>query len=178
MNNIDWGMLFLIFTAGFFWGEKIGQGITLIMRMIRARKTNKRMKSVIDQLKSEAGVLVASASRMASEKLKQASQKHKEEKKEIHSFQWRKDGVLNEVKIIIDPTINHSIPGSKEDFEKLMKESTAENLEELIKKVSPGADETVDNFVFSTFAVEQMKLAGVSPDEIVVKMLKAAGRMD
>jgi hypothetical protein len=102
-------------------------------------------------------------------------------KPEVQKFQWRFDGKFQEVEIVIDPGLDTMIPGSQEEFEAMVKKGDAGTLGQLLSELSkkPEREElnTIDKFIFSKKSVEQMRMAGISPDELVVKMLKAAGRM-
>lgn len=182
-ENINWGMVFLYASALFFWGLVFYANYKAVMSRIKKKRGAKNVESLIDKIKKDA---METLERMKKEAMAKAELARKESpqdnKPEVHTFQWRHQGKTNEVKIVIDPALDSVISGTREEFEQLVKTGNAGSLEDLLNGLSK-ADEKkklaeVEQFTFSRKSVEQMKMAGISPDDLVAKMLKAAGRMD
>lgn len=168
MDYLAWsGQLFLYFTAGMVWGV-VGRGIYMFIKSKRSKRNSEKLDDLIASLKKHAADIRNSSSKISANP-------------EIHTFQWHHDGKMHEVKIVIDPNLDAVIPGTREEFENLVREGEAGSLETLMHSITKPEHKQklgeVQEFYFSKKSVEQMKLAGMSPDELVVKMLKAAGRM-
>jgi hypothetical protein len=169
--------LFLLFTAGAFWGYASNNIARAIYQWHRSRKKKPESPKSSD-FKEHLSKLMQDG-----EKLIKSRQKELKSPRppEVHKFQWRHDGKTNEVEIIIDPSLDTTISGTRDEFEAMLKKGDIESLEGLLAGLSTRKDEKLINlnkFIFSKKSVEQMRIAGLSPDELVVKMLRAAGRMD
>jgi len=168
------GQLFLYFTAGVFWGWKTYDFAT---DFLEKRRVKNNMTAFINRMRTDAAPTLDRL-------IKEAREQVKKPKGEpvVQTFKWRHGGKINEVKIVIDPDLDSSIPGTSDEFEELIKNGDAGKLEDLLNNIAQPSEKKkmaeVDQFTFSPHSVAQMKLVGMSPDELVVKMLKAAGRMD
>jgi len=114
----------------------------------------------------------------------QVAKKEQEEPstgKEISEFIFRdKMGVLTTVKIVIDHDLKNSIPDmNKDKIKSMVLSGEAGTLGQLLEghSVQEDAMSKVQEFVFSPDAVRDMRAAGLEPDDVVAKMLKASGRM-
>lgn len=99
--------------------------------------------------------------------------------REVSELSFRdKQGILNTVRIVVDPSMHDVLPGSYE-LQDMMDRGEAGTLEGLMAghKISEEAASRVQEFVFSPIVVQRMRAAGMEPDEVVTKMLKASGRM-
>jgi hypothetical protein len=111
-------------------------------------------------------------------------EREKEGGREVSELSFRdKDGVMNTVRIIIDPDLE--VP---EEDKKMIKAIMAGerapdyqcgSINDLLSgcKIEEQAMERVQEFVFSANAVRNMREDGLEPDEVVTRMLKASGRM-
>jgi hypothetical protein len=183
------------FTAIMFWNLVIMNFVTGCWKAYRENKAKKaetiraldEANAILKQVKDEQPLISKSIRDLIKEGEKIISREspkpriHPPAKPEVQKFQWRFDGKFQEVEIVIDPGLDTMIPGSQEDFEALIKKGDAGTLGQLLSELSkkPEKEElnTVEKFIFSKKSVEQMRMAGMSPDELVVRMLKAAGRM-
>jgi hypothetical protein len=145
-------------------------GKKVISDFISDRRT-KRFDRYIAQLRAEADDAVRKI--QSHQPLMDAMRSHvsPELSQEISEFTYRgSDGNLDTVKIIIDHGLDDvagasGIQGTIEDI--TGDQSTVED----------SRMHGIKEFVFSANAVRDMRMAGIEPDEVVVKMLKASGRM-
>ncbi len=189
MTEQDMLNLFLVFTAGAFWGEKAFKGALVVHDKIKKkmdqRRTEKKMKSMIDGLREAAQKAMADhvpdTSKAERTVEKKADPVFKSNRKPtVQEFMWRHGGKINTVNIVIDPNLDECFQKSPEEFSEAVKSGELGKLEALMGDLANGKNdlkETTD-FVFSAKAVVQMKAMGVEPEDLVSKMLKAAGRMD
>lgn len=105
----------------------------------------------------------------------------KDDLKEVSELSFRdKAGALCTVKIIVDHSIELS-DSDKENMKRMVERGDADagSLNAII--AGANYEETdmhkVQNFVFSGHAAEQMRARGIELDEVVIKMLKASGRI-
>jgi hypothetical protein len=170
---MSYGEFFLYITAGAFWGIVGFTNGRNLYRRWKAPRQMSKLDDMISRLKQEA--------QEAMEAMK-IEIKQTPSTPETHVLSWRYKGELQQVKIVIDPALDTAIEGSREEFEQLVKEGDAGKLQDLLDGLaSNDAKDRIsaqDIFVFSRKAVEQMKMADMSPDDIVTKILKASGRMD
>jgi hypothetical protein len=139
--------------AGFIIGAGIGVIIYAVYRKIKFRK-------FLAKVKTEGSELVRDAAQETSE------------------LMFRdKDGVLNTVKIIIDHALDDIPEHARQELQEF---ASAGSMEDLIAghKIEEEDMNRVQQFVFSPRAVADMRRAGLEPDEVVTKMLKASGRME
>jgi len=155
---MTYGEYFLYFSAGAFWAVMLWAN----GKNLHRRYQSKRGMSKLDKLSIKNNNLNAKT------------------EAETHVLSWRYKGKMQEVKIIIDPSLDDI--SSEVDLDDAMKRGEAGELALLMK--GDVSQETKDKmasqeaFVFSRKSVEAMRTAGLSPDEVVTKILKAAGRMD
>ena len=106
--------------------------------------------------------------------------------KEVSELSFRdKDGVMNTVRIVIDPNLDATLTDEdKEEVKSVLSGNINPNMQvgtidDLLKghKIEESAMEKVQEFVFSSKAVRDMRSHGIEPDEVVTKMLRASGRM-
>jgi hypothetical protein len=106
--------------------------------------------------------------------------------KEVSELSFRdKDGVMNTVRIVIDPNLDATLTDEdKEEVKSVLSGNVSPNMQvgtmdDLLKghKIEESAMEKVQEFVFSSKAVRDMRSHGIEPDEVVTKMLRASGRM-
>ena len=102
--------------------------------------------------------------------------------RETSEFSFRdKAGVLTTVKIVIDHDLTKEAMSEveKSDLKSMLLSGEAGTLDQLLEghSVHEQAMSKVQEFVFSPNAVRDMRAAGLEPDEVVTKMLKASGRM-
>lgn len=106
------------------------------------------------------------------------------ESKEISELTFRdKDGRLCTVKIVIDHNLDGNLtPDDKSRMRDQIKsgDAGAGTLDDLLYNhvVSEDSVGQVQEFVFSSMAVRHMRQAGLEPDEVVTKMLRASGRIE
>lgn len=174
--EIDLGMAFLYFTAACFWIVLIWANATAAYKHWQRRKSRSKVfDTLIKDLKEFAESLnKQNAAKKASE---QAAVQP-----EVQTFKWRHRSQMQEVKIVIDPSLSTSIEMERGDFEMLLKKGEAGKMQDLLDGMVPdGVKQKIadqNEFRFSTETVRQLKVVGMTPDELVVKILKAAGRMD
>ena len=143
----------LIESLGWFF---IGAGVMVLMigavalsRILALRARTKKFDAMISQLKE-----ISKTLDYGMEHLDGNLADHL--KPEVSELTFRdRYGALCTVKIIIDPRLDHD---------------TTSRIEE-------DSNSSVQEFVFSTKAVEEMRAKGVEPDEAVTSILKASGRM-
>ena len=106
--------------------------------------------------------------------------------KEVSELSFRdKNGVMNIVRIVIDPNLDEALTEEdKEEVRSVLAGNVNPNMQvgtmdDLLKghKIEEAAMEKVQEFVFSSKAVRDMRREGIEPDEVVTKMLRASGRM-
>jgi hypothetical protein len=88
-----------------------------------------------------------------------------------------KVGKLFSVKIIIDHNLNPQTTPSQ--FQDMVSSGEAGKISEILEDnsdVNPAIGE-VKEFVFSAQAIDGMRSAGLEPDAIVIKMLRASGKI-
>lgn len=166
--------IFLNVTACFYWAVMVGAIVMEFRKQLKKREEPKKEEATkfsdyISKLAEEGNKLIQET---VVEKVNRAT--------EVHTFQWRHEGEMHEVKIIIDPSLDTIIPGTRSEFEQMLKSGDAGTFSQLLSSLSTKQEEglqKVDKFIFSRKSVDQMRIAGMSPDELVVRMLKAAGRM-
>ncbi len=167
---MTYGEYFLYFSAGAFWGVIIFANGTKLWLKYKARHSMSKLDKMIADLKQ------AAEDAIKNNKLDTKIDREVE----THVLSWRHKGEMHQVKIIIDPALDDI--GSEEDFEEMVKRGDAGKLQELLDgNLSENAKENIaeqEAFVFSRRSVEHMKEVGMSPDEAVTRILKAAGRMD
>lgn len=108
----------------------------------------------------------------------------REASREVSELTYRdKYGALHVVKIVVDHSLQDNLSDEDKDKMKAMVASGnagfAGSLQELMggHRISEDAIGRVEEFVFSTKAVEDMRAQGMEPDEMVRQMLRAAGRI-
>lgn len=95
--------------------------------------------------------------------------------REVSEFTYRSaDGCFNTVRIIIDPELDDDPAQEEADA---MVDGDTGMVETLLRGSKAMEMADVDEFVFSPKAVRDMRAGGLEPDDVVVKMLKASGRM-
>lgn len=101
--------------------------------------------------------------------------------REVSEFSFRdKMGELATVKIVIDHDLENNMPDlDSADIKSMIMSGEAGTLDQLFdgSHVHEQAMSKVQEFVFSPKAVRDMRAAGLEPDEVVTKMLKASWRM-
>src|SRR5258705_1074669 len=169
---MTYGEFFLYFTAGAFWGIVGFTNGRNLWRRWKAPRQSAKLNDFIAKIEKEAKEAMAEL-KVKSSVLPVA---------ETHVLTWRHKGELHHVKIVIDPALDTAIEGSREEFEQMVRDGDAGKLEDLLNGLAgPDVKDRMadqETFVFSRKSVEQMKMADMSPDDIVTKILKAAGRMD
>jgi hypothetical protein len=155
-------------------GGLIGAGVGFlagcylyVMRWLKLRK----FRAFLDSIK-----------KMGKEKVEQV----KHEGREVSELTFRdKAGVLNTVRIVIDPQLDIT----EEDRVNLKAAMAGEEnpggwqagpLHEVIDNCSIENSEMkqVKEFIFSADAVRNMRREGLEPDEVVTRLLRASGRME
>lgn len=166
---------FVVLSCLTFWAVMIMANYksmkrTILRKLGKQKKFESPVEKLIKRLQDEAGKAI-----------KKAEEEHRDRgPKEVMPFQWRHEGKLQTVNIVIDPALDEPLHLTKERFEEMVKEGNAGRMSDLMEKLSgqkPEDFEKVQEFVFSRKSVTQMKAAGLTPEDIVAKMLKAAGRM-
>lgn len=114
------------------------------------------------------------------DKLKSAVEEEKDLSKgrEVSELMFRdKQGIMNTVRIIVDHDLMDQL--TKTDIEKLKVGAEGGTLDDILHghSIEETAMNKVQEFVFSPKAVQDMRNAGLEPDEVVTKMLRASGRM-
>jgi hypothetical protein len=106
--------------------------------------------------------------------------------KEVSELSFRdKNGLMNTVRIIIDPNLDETLTEEdKEEVRSVLSGNISPNMQvgtmdDLLKghKIEEATMEKVQEFVFSSKAVRDMRSHGIEPDEVVTRMLRASGRM-
>ena len=100
--------------------------------------------------------------------------------KEISEFSFRDmNGKLATVKIVIDHDLPDQLVNDPNEMDDMIEHGEAGTMDDLIKsnRIISGPMREVEEFVFSPRAIRNMRAGGMEPDEVVVKMLKASGRM-
>lgn len=178
MADINWGLVFLYFTAGVFWAVLFNANYKAIKYQFRKRFGKKNLVQTTPQLDD----LIAGLKKAAQEAANNGVAAMKAKGVEVQTFHWRHKGKMQEVKIIIDPALDTVIQGSREEFEKLLQSGEAGSLEDLMNHLAkPDSKQKlseITEFRLSRKSVEQMRLVGKEPEEVVAQMLRAAGRMD
>src|SRR6266404_1778320 len=82
--------------------------------------------------------------------------------------------LVNIIMIIIDHDLPDLTLPDREKFKEMVLKGEAGRINEVPEK----AMEKVKEFIFSPQALRDMRRAGMEPDEVVTKMLKASGRME
>jgi hypothetical protein len=169
--EFDLGMMFLYFTAASFWGVIIYANGKSLYRRYRRRK-EKSFETFINDLKQMAEAAKEKAHLEA---------KALRGKREESTFHWRHQGKMHEVKIVIDPDLDNGIP-NLEEYQKMASTGQAGKLGDFLDGVaSEDAKKKMAHqteFVFSKQSADALRQQGMTPDELVAKMLKASGRMD
>src|SRR6266404_3243093 len=150
-------------TLGWFM---LGAGVTSLavglFHLVNIIMMKRRMLSFIDRIKEEAPEFIK-------------DQADKTSGKEISEMTFRdKEGRLNTIKIIIDHDLPDLCLPDREEFKGMVLKGEAGRISEVPEK----AMEKVQEFIFSSQAVRDMRKVGMEPDEVVTKMLKASGRME
>src|SRR5882724_5083346 len=101
MRMLDY---YLILTAGVFWGYF---SLVVIWPLIQSHMPKKNTRD--EKAKATAFQEHLKALKLRGDEL--LGNNFKTRKPEVQKFQWRHDGKMNEVEIIIDPNINDLIPG-------------------------------------------------------------------
>lgn len=162
---MTYGEFFLYFSAGAFWGVMICVNGKSMYRRYRAKRGMSNLNDMIARMKKEA---------------EEAIRNSQKNDTETHFLRWRHKGQMQEVKIIIDPSLDNI--SSEVDIKDAVLRGEAGQLAALMDgDVSQEIKDKMasqEAFVFSRRSVENMRIAGLSPDEVVTKILKAAGRMD
>jgi len=170
--------IFLEVTAITFWALVILAHVIEIRKFIKKYRDRKEPKKEEDTKFSD---YISKLTEEGNKLIKETVvEKMVPRAPEVHTFQWRHEGEMHEVKIIIDPSLDTIIPGTRSEFEQMLKSGDAGTFSQLLSSLSTKQEEglqRVDKFIFSRKSVDQMRIAGMSPDELVVRMLKAAGRM-
>lgn len=136
--------------------------------VLKVRRQRKKMAAFISRMKSSVEQEIASMAKIKA-------------KKEVSELTFRDaSGELCTVQIVVDPDVSDVV--AKEDTEELqamIKRGDAGTLDSLISGhiVTEGYMNKVQQFIFSPKAVQQMREAGMEPDDVVRTMLKAAGRI-
>jgi hypothetical protein len=91
-----------------------------------------------------------------------------------------KQGKLFKVNIIIDPDLEGKPVPSPDRLKELADRGEAGTLSDLISGKTVASEELyeVSDFVFSPAMVRQLSEAGLEPDDVVIRMLRATGRID
>jgi len=91
-----------------------------------------------------------------------------------------RQGKLFKVNIIIDPSLESRPMPSPDRLKELADKGEAGTLSDLIagKTVANKELYEVSDFVFSPAMVRQLNEAGLEPDDVVIRMLRATGRID
>lgn len=102
--------------------------------------------------------------------------------KEISELTFRdKDNQLCTVKIVVDHNLDVKLTDDDKARMREMIEQgeNAGTLDDLLTNhvVTEDRAGQVQEFVFSSMAVQRMRQAGLEPDEVVTKMLRASGRI-
>ena len=175
----DLGQIFLYFTCVVVWMLIILSNGPAVTKMVK-RWYRRNIKKEREKTPLEA--LVERLKTSAKEAMEEERKGGARSKKEVHEFMWRHKGQLQKVNIEIDPALDTAISGSQEDFEKMVEEGNVGRLEDLLNELANPVErqkmKKVDTFTFSRKSVDQMKMVGLTPEELVTKMLRAAGRMD
>lgn len=164
---------FLIFTAFVF----LVLVIRLVLDDLHERKNNKATKEEKENIEE-----MSKLQSLLDDIIKSANDKNPKKPREVQEFSWRHEGKLNSVKIIIDPNIADATRVSEKEFAELIKGGDAASLIDLVNGMATDEGKKkkmseVKEFIFSSTSVKQMRQAGMSPEDIVIKMLKSAGRM-
>lgn len=165
-------------SAGWFF---IGAGSVILLecllnlgRYIFFRLRKRRFAKFIDGLK-------ATAEQMAANQATEPANEVSTRPREVSELSFRdKEGVMNTVRIIVDPSIDKGLIPDSQELHSMMESGEAGSLSELMDGnhcVSEDAMGKVQEFVFSPSAVRNMRMAGIEPDDVVTRMLKASGRM-
>lgn len=136
----------------------------------RANRRKKKFQAFVDRLRKSIDV---------------KDQAHRERiengEREISELTFRdKSGVMNTVKIVVDPNLEDALPKSQKEFDKMLSSGNTGTLSDLIAghKIEHEPMKKVEEFVFSPNSVKAMRSAGLELDEVVTKMLRASGRID
>jgi len=91
-----------------------------------------------------------------------------------------RQGKLFKVNIIIDPSLESRPMPSPDRLKELADRGEAGTLSDLISGKTVASEELyeVSDFVFSPAMVRQLNEAGLEPDDVVIRMLRATGRID
>ncbi len=163
----------------FVGGFLISAGISLVLMgisywcsiLIRRRivaASNRKLMAFIEKLKLE------------SDLIKHELENDHKAGRETSELVFRdKEGILNTVKIIIDHDLDH-LASNEEELKSMILKGETGTMTDLISGHNITEDHIgkVQEFIFSPQAVRDMRLAGMEPDEIVTRMLKASGRME
>ncbi len=139
---------------------------TIVRRRIIARN-NRKLMAFIEKLKLE------------SDLIKNELENNHKAGRETSELVFRdKEGILNTVRIIIDHDLD-DIASNEEELKAMILKGKTEAMTDLISGHNITEDHIgkVQEFIFSPQAVRDMRLAGMEPDEIVTRVLKASGRM-
>lgn len=167
------GMLFIGAGIGFV----LAGGYIFVLRWMAARK----FRAFLERLKE-----IGDEEEAAAKTKKEISAKST---REISELIFRdKDGVAQTVRIVIDHDIDDMMTDEdKKNVKALLTGGKSTDpdirtgsMDDLLAgcKVEEAAMAKVQEFVFSPKAVRDMRLAGIEPEEVVTKMLKASGRME
>src|SRR5216684_7324407 len=160
----------------FVGGFLISAGISLVLMgtsywcsiLIRRRivaASNRKLMAFIEKLKLE------------SDLIKHELENDHKVGRETSELVFRdKEGILNTVRIIIDHDLD-DIASNEEELKSMILRGETGTMTDLISGHNITEDHIgkVQEFIFSPQAVRDMRMAGMEPDEIVTKMLKASG---
>src|SRR6266576_5984545 len=157
----------------------LGAGVTSLavglFHLVNIIMMKRRMLSFIDKIKEEAPEFLKDQAAHIEKGKGNGSGK------EIIEMTFHdKEGNLNTIKIIIDHDLPDISLPDREQFKEMVLKGEAGRISDMVSghKVSEKAMEKVQEFIFSPQAVRDMRRAGMEPDEVVTKMLKASGRME
>ena len=144
----------------------LGRALYLIWGIWKRRRFIKLLKSLKKVSASSEGKLKELADKLITSKIGG---------QEISEMTFRdKDGHLNVIRIIIDHDLPDISLPDRDEFQSMVLKGEAGKINEVPEK----AMDKVQEFIFSPQAVRDMRRAGMEPDEVVTKMLKASGRME
>lgn len=157
-----------------FGGIFIGLGFALLacalcMGFFRYRTYRRRKK------------FAAFVERLKSTIIKDETKEELKKGREVSELNFRdKSGVFTTVKIVVDHDLPDMIADNKEQLAEMIRKGDAGTMSDLLAghRIEDDGMKKVQEFVFSPRSVHEMRKAGMEPDEVVTKMLKASGRMD
>src|SRR6266446_7629128 len=144
-------------------------GITgLCYKIVRRRiiiKSNRKLMAFIEKLKLE------------SDLIKHELENDHKSGRETSELVFRdKEGILNTVRIIIDHDLDDLAASDKEELKDMLLKGRTRTISDTISdhNIAQEHMSKVQEFIFSPQAVRDMRLAGMEPDEVVTRMLKAS----